>query len=263
MNNKIYYQLIGEGPPLIFIHGILGSWRNFYTCGRAMQKDYSCLLYDQRGHGRSFHKAPYTLEQLMSDLKDLIDSLKWKSVSLVGHSLGGYVSYLFANQYPEYVRQMIVVDASPWPKEEQRKAIEGILHLLPPSFPDYLQAREFFKDSVDKGLFSKVVADFLISSVEKKQKGSVKFLFDIPGLLSLLSDLKARKRDYTSSLVQNLKVPTFILRGENSLHFSHEDFKKTLQLNSLLEGREVKDSGHWIHSDQPQLFLQILKDFLK
>ena len=261
MKNKIYYRLEGTGPPLVFIHGILGFWRNFYSCSQAFRENYTCLLYDQRGHGRSVYKELYTVEQLAQDLKDLLDFLQWKPVVLVGHSLGGYVSFYFAHHYPEYVKKMIIVDSSPWPVSSQREKIEEILLGLPRFFPNRVQAIEFFKQSVENHIFSSAIAHFLMASLETNSTGTIKFLFDIPGLLTLLSHMKKSSIDYPS-FVKSLKTPSLILRGEHSAHFLRSDFEKTLKLNPLIIGKEIKNSGHWIHSEQPQSFIKAVQDFL-
>ena len=259
IRNKLYHRIEGQGPPLIFIHGILGFWRNFYSVSRAFISTNQVLLYDQRGHGRSFHKKPYQLKSFVQDLKQLVEELGWKKVFLVGHSLGGYVSYLFAHQYPERVQKMVIVDASPWPLEEARNKIQNILLSLPSSFPDRNQAKEFFKQSVEKKIFSKNIADFLMASLEVSSKKSMKFLFDRDGLLELLEDLKKYK---IPLFIKDIQTPSLILRGEKSQHFKRSDFEKLLRLKASFTGKEIKNSGHWIHFEQPQEFIKCLKKFL-
>ena len=261
VENQIYYKLIGKGAaqPLVFIHGIFGFWRNFYSISQTFKKNHTSLLYDQRGHGQSFHKEPYTVRQLSQDLKDLLDFLKWNPVILVGHSLGGYVACLLACYYPQYVKKMIIVDSSPWPLAQSRKKIEDLLLNLPQSFPDRAQARIFFKQSVKNNIFSQAIADLLMANLEKNSKSHLKFLFDTQGLLKLLNNVRAW--DYPS-LIKDLKIPILVLRGERSTHFLRSDFEKTLKLSPRIKGKEIKDSGHWLHSEQPQNFIKALAEFL-
>ena len=70
---------------------------------------------------------------------------------------------------------MIIVDASPWPLDTPAKNIKDILTKLPSAFPHRQQAKEFFKQSVEKQTFSKTMADFLMASLEQKLTGPVKF----------------------------------------------------------------------------------------
>ena len=257
LKNNIYYKLIGQGPALVFIHGLLGFWRNFYSFSQALKRDYKILLYDQRGHGRSFHQEPYTVAKLAQDLKNLLDSLNCRPAILAGHSLGAYVSCFMAYHYPEYVKKLIVIDASPWP--QSKREIEDILNFLPSSFLSREEARSFFKQAVKDKKFSQATADLLMANLEKKLKGPIHFLFDTKGLIKLLSEV--RKQDYPL-FIKNFKCPALILRGERSSHFLRSDFKKALKLNPLVRGKEIKNAGHWLHSEQPQIFIKTLQEFL-
>ena len=261
MGYKLNYRKLGQGgKTLVFSHGILGYWRNFYSISQAFKEDYTCLLYDQRGHGLSFHADSYTVEKLAQDLKELLEFLKLKSVVLTGHSLGGWVCLYLAYKEPDLVKKLIVVDSSPWPKESAGDEIKRILSYLPDSFSSREKAREFFNQSVKEAVFSQNLSHFLMGSLEKKSEGAVRFLFDKKGLFQLLSAV--RRLDYPS-MIHQLKIPILFLRGEQSSHFSKTDLAQTLKLNSLIQGVEIKDSGHWLHAEQPQEFVQAVKNFLK
>ena len=186
MNHKLNYKTIGSGnKTLVFAHGILGYWRNFYSVSQAFKTDYTCLLYDQRGHGLSVHKEPYTVEGLAQDLKELLESLDLKSVVLAGHSLGGWVCLYLAYKEPDLVKNLIVIDSSPWPKDFAGEEIKQILSHLPEKFSCRESAREFFNQAVKKAVFSPQLSNFLMGSLEKKSKDVVRFLFDKKGLLKL------------------------------------------------------------------------------
>ncbi|MCZ0933493.1 MAG: alpha/beta hydrolase, partial [Oligoflexia bacterium] len=137
--------------------------------------------------------------------------------------------------------------------------IKQILSYLPESFSSRENAREFFNQAVKKAVFSPQLSNFLMGSLERKSKDAVRFLFDKKGLLQLLSDV--RLLDY-SSMIKALKIPVLFLRGERSSHFSRADMERTLKLNPLIQGREVKNSGHWLHAEQPQEFIKAVKGFL-
>jgi len=195
----------------------------------------------------------------VQDLRLLLEELNWNHIILIGHSLGGYVSYLFAKQYPHLIQKMIIMDSSPWPIELQRRKIEDILLSLPSLFQDESEAKIFFKEAIDKKILSKTIADFLNANLDRSSEGHLKFLFDKEGLLELLKDIRTHN---IPAFIKNIQTPTLIMRGENSRHFLSEDFEKTLQLNSLFIGKEIKNCGHWIHSEQPKAFIKCVKEFL-
>ena len=260
MDNELNYRKLGQGDrTLVFVHGVLGYWRNFYSISQAFKENYTCLLYDQRGHGLSFHKAPYTVESMAQDLKELLGFLKLKSVVLVGHSLGGWVCLYLAYKEPDWVKRLVVVDSSPWPKDSAGEEIKQILSYLPESFASRKKAREFFNKAVEEAVFSQSLSNFLMGSLEKKSLGAIRFVFDKKGLLPLLSAV--RRLDYPS-MIKALKIPALFLKGEHSSHFSKEDLGRVLKLNPLIQAIEIKNSGHWIHAEQPAEFIESVKSFL-
>ena len=252
----IFYKTVGKGKPLVFVHGLLGFHRNFFSIARSLEEDYQSLLYDQRFHGKSKKEGPFTLERLALDLKELLDSFHLKGIHLVGHSLGGYVAAYFTANYPEYVRRLVIVDSNPWPMEERFNEIKGMLSLLPEKFEKKEDMQAFFKQKVEQGLIKDKMASFLKASVDRE---SLRFFFHPPDILKLLEDTRSIE---PVPVLKTIKTKTLFLRGENSTYFPLPDFEKlkALGLKSFLL-LEIKGSAHWIHSDQPEAFKQALLKF--
>jgi len=258
--SSLFFKKLGQkNNKLVFVHGLLGFWRNFYSISRAFQEDYTCLLYDQRGHGSSPHASSYKLEELAEDLKLLIKSLNLKSVNLVGHSLGGYVSSYLAYKEPQLIERLILVDSSPWPKKERAKEIIQLLKGLPDQFKNRESAKAFFNELVQASKLSQTMSFFLMANLQKNRSGSMEFVFDKKGLLKIPEEV--RQLDYALCL-KSFKRPVLVLRGEHSKHFSREDFEETKKLNPLIQAFEIADSGHWLHAQQPKEFIKRLQSFL-
>ena len=245
---------------LVFLHGLLGFWRNFYSISKAFEESYSCLLYDQRGHGSSPHFSSYRIEEFAQDLKELVAFLNLKSVTLIGHSLGGYVASYFTYKEPQLVERLILVDCCPWPNRERAGEIIQLIKELPSEFENRESAKTFFDELVQNQQLSQTMAFFLMANLEKKRTGSIQFVFDKEGLLSIPEQV--RKWDYPSFL-QALNIPILSLRGEFSKHFSKSDFEKTKSLNPKIQTLEIPESGHWLHAQQPQAFIKAVQNFLK
>ncbi len=78
----------------------------------------------------------------------------------------------------------------------------------------------------------------------------------------MIESVKAgRNRDRWDE-VESLSMPTLLVRGENSQELSRENYHKMLDLNEVLRGVEIPQAGHWVHSDQPQAFLDAIKSFV-
>jgi pimeloyl-ACP methyl ester carboxylesterase len=110
----LYYELHGEGPPLVFIHGASGTHMSFWQQVAELRYHYSCLIYDLRGFGRSRPKKAYDPgdgHALLRDLEALIEhvGLGGQKVSLLGSSLGTGPALHFAVEYPQRVDKLVLV----------------------------------------------------------------------------------------------------------------------------------------------------------
>lgn len=111
----LYANVIGEGKPLLVLHGFLGMGDNWKTLAKryADEQGYEVHLIDQRNHGRSPHSDEFNYTLLADDLKSYMDKHELKTADIIGHSMGGKTVMTFAAHYPEYVDKLIVVDIAP------------------------------------------------------------------------------------------------------------------------------------------------------
>jgi pimeloyl-ACP methyl ester carboxylesterase len=110
---KLSYQAIGDGPPVVMVHGLLSNsafWR--LVIAPVLSRSYKIVTYDMRGHGRSgMPPCDYTSAQMAADLERLIDYLDLPPVHLVGHSFGGEVALQLAIRSPKRVKTISLMDA--------------------------------------------------------------------------------------------------------------------------------------------------------
>ena len=257
----LFFKQIGQDKEknLVFVHGLLGFWRNFYSISKTLEQEYHCLLYDQRGHGSSPQSSSYRLEDFAQDLKNLILELKLKPVFLVGHSLGGYVASYLAFKEPALVEKLVLVDSCPWPKKEKAEEIIQLLKGLPSGFSNRESAKSFFKGLVRDKKISSTMSFFLMANLEKNQTGPVSFVFDKQGLESLPREI--RKHDY-SVFLKSFHRPILSLRGEFSAHYLKSDLEKTKAISPFIQTMEIPASSHWLHAQQPEAFIKALRTFL-
>jgi pimeloyl-ACP methyl ester carboxylesterase len=111
---KIYYEVHGEGAPLVLCHGLSGDTNAWVNQISDFSQRYQVVTWDARGHGRSDSPADpnaYGLTRFAEDLKALLDHLGLEQVYLLGHSMGGGVAVRFATTYPERVKALMVTDS--------------------------------------------------------------------------------------------------------------------------------------------------------
>lgn len=106
-----YQYFKNDKPILILIHGLLSSSETFTPVIPLLEKHFSLLLVDQRGHGKSLPSgSDYTANAMAEDLKILLDTLQIKKAIFLGHSMGGRTVLAFAGKYPEMIDKMIIED---------------------------------------------------------------------------------------------------------------------------------------------------------
>ena len=109
------YRETGDssGPALVLLHALgedAGDWDEVAV---ALSDRYRVLALDQRGHGQSGYTARYSFELMRDDLGDFADAMGLGRFSLMGHSMGGLVALLFAEEHPGRVRRLVIEDAAP------------------------------------------------------------------------------------------------------------------------------------------------------
>ncbi|MEO0335969.1 MAG: alpha/beta hydrolase [Pseudomonadota bacterium] len=259
-----HHQIVGqpEAPKLVFLHGLMGSGGNWRRIAKTFQENYQVLTYDQRGHGRSFHAESYKVEDFSSDLKAILDELGWDTVTLVGHSMGGRNAFHFASQHPVRVQKLVIEDISPAPDEASSEKIRRMINLVPTPFADRKQAKAFFENDFPKALLgnpqAKTLADYFYTNMAEQPDGSTSWRFHLQGIFETMDQGRISER---WAEVEGLKMPTLWMRGSESQDLSKEHFQRVLDLNAIIRGVEIAPSGHWIHFDQPEKFIQSLMDF--
>ncbi|MBI2498576.1 MAG: alpha/beta fold hydrolase [Opitutae bacterium] len=107
-------DLGGAGrPPMLVLHGLLGSSRNWLSTGRDLARDFHVLALDARNHGRSPHAPLMNYEVMADDLVAWMDAHGLAKATLVGHSMGGKTAMLLACRHGGRVERLVIVDIAP------------------------------------------------------------------------------------------------------------------------------------------------------
>lgn len=123
---QLYYERQGQGPPLLFIHGLGSSTRDWESQTGPFAANYQVITFDLRGHGRSEKPpGPYTLPMFTADTAGLLKALDLEAAHVVGVSLGGGVAFQLALDHPELVKTLTIVNSAPAmggsPEDAQRE----------------------------------------------------------------------------------------------------------------------------------------------
>jgi 3-oxoadipate enol-lactonase len=104
MSNLLNHEIAGDGPPVVLLHPVGLDLTFLAPIAAALQRDFTVVSVDQRGHGKSKASSPASsLEDYADDLRTLLDELKITRPALVGFSFGGMVAQAFAIKYPDHL----------------------------------------------------------------------------------------------------------------------------------------------------------------
>lgn len=263
---KFHYVVTGpeRGPKLVFLHGVMGFSANWRRIAKAFEDRFQVLVYDQRGHGRSFHPPPGTYQpsHYAADLAMILDEVGWSEINLVGHSMGGRVAVEFASHHPDRLTRLVIEDIGPTMQESGSSLILRLLDAVPVPFVSKREAKvwfdtEFMEKFVAERQKEGLAAYLYANLIENEAKEAVWRFSEIGVRESVAAGRAGDQWDAVSAL----KMPTLLVRGEYSRDLPREVFDRVLLENPSIEGVEICGAGHWVHSDQPEVFIRVLERF--
>jgi len=111
---SLYYEMTGNGPPLVLIHGLGSSSRDWEKQVGPFSESFQVVTVDLRGHGQSDKpRAPYSVRTFAKDIYNLVSALNISSLHVMGISLGGMVAFELAVRHPELLHSLVIVNGYP------------------------------------------------------------------------------------------------------------------------------------------------------
>ena len=251
----LHSLILGEGTPLIILHGFLGMSDNWKTLGNKFaEAGFQVHLVDQRNHGRSFHAEAFNYDLLAKDLEAYMAHHQIFKAHILGHSMGGKTAMYFATKKPEQVHKLIVVDISP---REYPPHHQDILKALTTLNFDAISTRQEAEDVLAQFIPEWGVRQFLLKNVYRVT----------PSRFGLRINLKALVDNYNEigvALDKNaqFKGETLFISGANSDYISPTDFPLMQHHFPNYMNAQVAGAGHWVHAENPKSFYEIVINFL-
>jgi pimeloyl-ACP methyl ester carboxylesterase len=182
-------DLGGAGrPPLVILHGMLGSSRNWQTAGKDLAAHYHVHALDARNHGGSPHADLMDYPAMMADVLDWLDAQSLPKVTLLGHSMGGKTAMLLACRHPERVERLVVVDIAPKPYRcaSHREEFTAMNALDLATLGSRAEAEARFEALVPDWAMRK----FLVTNLERRTEGGWRWVVNLPIITAALTTLE-------------------------------------------------------------------------
>lgn len=250
---KLHYKILGEGEPLIIMHGLFGMLDNWQTLGKKWAENYQVILVDLRNHGHSPWDEEHTYQLMMNDLEELADDLFLEDINIIGHSMGGKLAMKFAQNFPALMNKLIVADIGPKKYPVHHHQILQGLNNVP---IDTVKSRQEAKSYLSQYISEESTKQFFLKNLYWKEKGKLAWRFNLKGLTQNIQfvgeDLLHSSFDHS----------TLFIRGGNSNYILDEDW--TAIKNSFPEAElaTIPNAGHWLHAENPTLFFFLVNTFL-
>lgn len=252
---NLNFKKVGDGVPLIILHGLFGSLDNWMGIAKTLGEHFEVYVLDARNHGQSPHDSEFNYEVMADDLYEFIHVHHIVNPIILGHSMGGKIAMQFAMNYPNMLAKLIVADIAPklYPVHH-RQIIDGLLSL------DFnkIKSRTEADVELSKYISDLSVRQFLLKNLFWVEKEKLAWRFNLP---VINQNIEIVGKGLTN--IHPFLKPTLFIRGEKSNYILDSDLE---DINSIFPNSEVKtiaNSGHWVHAEQPQAFMQILREFLE
>jgi esterase len=243
----------GRGLPILILHGLFGSGKNWAAVGRYLSSWGRTYALDLRNHGRSPRSESHSLGDMVGDLEEWIEAHLSEAPVLLGHSMGGLAAMGYALRQPSGVRALAVVDIAPRPYRRSYEAEFRALRLdlsgfrsraqidraLAPLLPD-LRARQFFQTSIEHG------------------PRGFRWIVNGPAL-----EEGALVRGPEPVWEGRYEGPVLLVRGGVSPFVREEDLARMAALFPRLRVLTIPGADHWVHASAPRAFREAISAFLQ
>ncbi|MCU0644886.1 MAG: alpha/beta hydrolase [bacterium] len=248
---SLYYEMMGEGQPLVLIHGGLLDSRMWDGQFKAFSPGYNVIRYDIRGYGKSaLPKGKYSH---VKDLQGLLKFLGIEQAHIIGLSLGGTIAIDFALDYPGKVSSLILVSAVP----------VGLRTLDDELTRETLAIYELARNNNSKEAIARWLDHPVFKTIPLKSRKKIqKMISDNLPSWMLPQDSMIWSSPPAAERLSKIKASTLIIVGE-------KDVPDILSAADLLENKigvaikmSIADAGHHINIEKPRQFNSIVLDFL-
>jgi pimeloyl-ACP methyl ester carboxylesterase len=271
-DERLASRTLGEaGPRVVFVHGLFGQGKNWTTIGKGLADTHRVTLLDLPNHGHS----PWTDRVDYLDMAELVATELeqfGEQVTLVGHSMGGKVAMQLALRRPELLRALVVVDIAPveYPQsggrtddpDEEASPFAAYIDAMRALDLEKLTTRDDAEEALRAAVPSRMVRSFLLQSLVREglgADGGWRWRLNLELLDRDLGELRGFPMPPPGA---SFDGPVLWIAGANSTYVLTEDRP---HMDALFPGTRlvrVKNAGHWVHSEQPEVFLETLRRFL-
>ena len=255
-NMDIYYEIIGQGEPLVMIRGLGSNVDHWYEQAPSLSKKYQLLVFDNRGIARSSDPGgAFSTRDMAADTVALMEAAGIKSAHVLGYSMGGMVAQEIALNYPEKVNGLILA-ATDCGITQRIKARPEVSRLF--SEMVALGTPEA-KLAAAACLYTKNTFESKTEVIQRYNEVSMRF----PASQDMMARQWAAVTQHDAySRLQNISSQTLTITGSEDVLIPADNAKIMAERIPDARMSVIDDGGHLFLIEQPQQFNQAVIDFL-
>jgi esterase len=251
---RLHSQVRGDGPPLVILHGLLGSldnWRSMSKRLAALRRVYSL---DLRNHGHSPHAAVMNYAVMAEDVREFCVAQGLHAPAVLGHSMGGKVAMALAARHPDLLEKLLVVDIAPKLYPPAHRPL--LLAMRDADLRGYKSFGEI-DAALAPAIADTAVRQFVMKNLARDSAGEFRWRI---GLAEIIDNYGA----LTEAVVveKPFTKPTCFIRGERSSFIQDHDLAAIRAVFPRAELKTIPRADHWIHTEAADEFYAAVAQFL-
>ena len=247
---------VGNGPPLMVLHGLFGSSSNWRGVARQLAPTHTVHSVDLRNHGSSPWADTMDYGDMAGDVLQLMDRLGLKQPAVLGHSMGGKVAMALALRHPQRLSRLVVVDIAPVSYADTltpfAEAMRGADVMAAASRAE-VQSR-LQQTAIDPG-----VVPFLMQNLVMRNE-HFDWRINLMGIAAAMPQLCSFPTDLLGARFDRSLT---VIAGANSEYVAQINGEAFRPMFGQVEIKVIPDAGHWVHADQPDAFVACVKRALQ
>ena len=267
-------QTSKDKPPLVLVHGGRDHARSWDWTAEALSDEYHVFAMDHRGHGDSdwVSDGNYSAGDMVYDLAQLVHQLGVGPVRIIAHSMGGNVALRYTGMFPDMVTKLVAIEGlGPSPKwrdkqretpypQRQREWIEKKRKASGRTPRKYESIEAAYARMIEENsyLTEAQARHLTIHGVNRNEDGTYSWKFDPHLNVWPVEDIAD---DFLEATWSAITCPTLLMYGTDSWASNPETDGRIKHFNTA-EVIEFEKAGHWLHHDQFDRFISVVREFL-
>lgn len=246
----------GSGDPLVILHGLFGSARNWGAIGRRLSARHRVLAMDLRNHGASPRAGTMDYGAMAADVAETAAAAGAAPAMLLGHSMGGKTAMALALTRPDAVSRLLVADIAPVTYPPRQGRIVAAMQAVPlrPGLP----RREADAALLAEGVEDPTTRAFLLQNL--------RFEGDVPEWRCGLDEIAAalpHLEGFPAFGAARYEGPALFLLGERSDYVRPDHRPRIREMFPAVRFLTLRGTGHWLHAEKPEEFGAVAESFFQ